>query len=46
MLFKNVINTFTLLISIEFELFQSFRKNVVEEHEELVDIDLLSYYFI
>ena len=26
--------------SLEFELFQSFGKNVDETHEELVDIDL------
>ena len=38
--FLNIINTITLPTSIEFELFQSFGKNVEEAHEDLIDTDL------
>jgi hypothetical protein len=38
--FNNIIDTITLPTSIEFELFQSFGKNVIDEHEDLIDVDL------
>ena len=38
--FNNIINMINLPTSLEFELFQSFGKNVDEAHEDLIDIDL------
>jgi hypothetical protein len=38
--FNNIIDTIALPSSIEFELFQSFGKNVIDEHENLIDVDL------
>ena len=37
---SNIIKTIPLPTSIEFDLFQSFGKNVDEEHEDLIDRDL------
>lgn len=37
---SNIITFISLPSSIEFDLFQSFSKNVDEEHEDLIDRDL------